>query len=88
VCLAAQQGVLVMMMVVVPTIRALLLVLPSQADKAVTFAPVLMFPLAPQHDDDDDDESAQRRLHLQSGRDSPLQRLRLRHFREHGAGWT
>jgi hypothetical protein len=78
-----------MMMVVVPTIRALLLVLPSQADKVVAaffvlvLAPAPAPAFAPRHH-----ESVQRRQHLQSGRDSPLLRLRLRHFREQGAGWT
>jgi hypothetical protein len=85
VCLAAQQGVLVMVMVVVPTIRALLLVLPSQADTVAAFALVLVLApaLGPR-----DHEGVLRRQHLQSGRNSPLQRLRLRHFREQGAGWT
>ena len=89
-CLAAQQGVLVVMMVVVPTIRAPLLVLPSQADKVAASAFVLVLALALALAPRDDHESVQRRQHLQSGRDSPLQRLRLRlrHFREQGAGWT
>ena len=61
--------------VVVPTRRTLLLVPPSLEDKAAVASASGIW-----------EERIQRRQHRQPEWDSPLQHLRLRHFRGYGTG--
>jgi len=73
-----------MVVVVVPTRRALLLV--SPVDKTMVACAGAPLPL-PRGLQQQQQQRAPNRLHLQFERDSPLH-LQLRHFREQGADWT
>jgi hypothetical protein len=68
----------VVVVVVVPTRRAFLPVprSPSPTDRRVAFALAML------------GENVCCRQYLQPEQNSPLQHVRLRHFREQGAGWT